>query len=741
MKFTKAAIVVPLLPVLLAAQGADIRGVVSDSTTGERMPYVNVVISGTTRGASSNQSGFYLIPKLPLGSYEIVASAIGYDAQAKRIVVEGLGPIIVNFRLVVQAVKMHEVVVSGRAKPELTEIYTSAHVLEKTDLKRVPIAGQEDVFRSIQVLPGIVSTSDVNAQFYVRGGAADQNLILLDGMKVHNPFHAFGLFSIFDPDILRSAEVYTGAFPADFGGRLSSVVNILSRDGNASSIAGRVNANFLSSKIQLEGPLSRSLQVIATGRKSLFSQTFKRFLKESAPLSFYDALVKVTYKDYESPDRLSAQMFVSGDDLKFPNENEPDYSWTNRAFAVELNKLFQDRLFVNVVLSGGNFEQVRDAKASESTTPASTSVQEVSLRVNATAYMESKSLYVFGFELNFPSLEYNFTNRFGEKKTLSSSFPDGSSWIRYQTTLGIVQVDGGLRVELGSLFRGRSFQTGFQPRLNLAVGVGSGWKAKVAYGRFSQEAVTVNNEDDLIPIFNAWIVVPDNLQAERADHFVVSFDGNLFPSLSTSVEGFYKNYHSLLSYNRDKVDPGDPDYVNARAASYGAEALVRFAHPILDFYLSYSLAFVKLDLNGFAYPPRYDRRHALNVLSSIHIAEDVNLSLRWEYGSGLPFTQNIGFYDRLTLGSVYPNGFFNETGMPYSLLGPKNGSRLPAYHRLDISLSYSTYLTKSFRSSIGLNIINAYGHKNVFYFDRNTGQQVSMLGFFPSASLLVEFVP
>ncbi|MEK6570410.1 MAG: TonB-dependent receptor, partial [Bacteroidota bacterium] len=399
---------------------------------GDRIPYANVSIVSLSKGAATNSKGFYLIPSVAPGSYEIAASAVGYVRQVKRVVVQGTKAITVNFLLPPEPVRLEEVVVTGRGKRELSEISTSVHVLEKADLRMVPVTVQEDILRSILILPGIVSTSDVNSQFYVRGGAADQNLILLDGMRIYNPFHAFGLFSIFDPDVVKTAEVYTGAFPADFGGRLSSVINIATRDGKSSGYAARSNLNFLSSKVQLEGPVAENVQVIATGRKSLFSDTFKKFLRQSVPLSFYDALMKLTLKNPNSQDRYSAQAFVSRDDLKSGKEEEPDYSWTNKTLGFETNTLLQDRLFVNTLVSAGEFKQMRDAKSSEGITPASTSVREFSVRANATYYTDSKDLYFFGFEFSFPNVEYDFVTRFGVPTKLESTVPQFSSWVRYQ---------------------------------------------------------------------------------------------------------------------------------------------------------------------------------------------------------------------------------------------------------------------------------------------------------------------
>ena len=730
-----------LLTLSTFAQALDIRGVVSDSASGELIPYANIIILNTSRGAATNAHGFYLIPSVPPGSYEIAASSVGYRPQVKPVVVTGTAAITVNFRLSQQPVEMHEVVTTGKAKTELLQVYPSAHVLEKAEMQMVPVTGQPDVFRSIQILPGIISTSDVNSQFYVRGGASDQNLILLDGMKIYNPFHAFGLFSIFDPDILKSAEVFTGGFPADYGGRLSSVINILSRDGNASSYAGHANLNFLSSKLQLEGPISQNLQLIATGRKSVFSETFKRFLNQTVPLSFYDALVKATFKRPDSQDKYSLQVFLSRDDLKSSDPDEPDYSWKSTSAAFQVNSLIQDRLFVNMVLSGSKFDQLRDPKASETISPSSTTVKEFTVRANATYYTDSKDLYFFGFEISFPTVEYKLVTRFGEQKTLTSTNPEIGSWARYLMQIGVLRADIGVRTEIASLLRGRSAKSALQPRLSLSLDLDGNWKWKATYGRFSQEIITVTNEDDVIPIFTPWIGVPDNLEAEQADHYVIGIDGNPMPNLSTTFNGYYKHYSSLVTYNRDKVDASEPDYINSTAGAYGAEALLRFSSNLVDLYAAYTLSWVKIDQHGFVYPPRYDRRHAANLLGSLHWITNLDVTLRWEFGSGLPFTQSLGFYDKLTLGDLYPNPFLTETGSPYTLYGPKNAARLPTYHRLDLNLSYRLDIFRSIRTAVGLNIINVYDRKNVFYFERKTGRRINMLGFFPSLNLTLELLP
>jgi len=731
-------IIVALMPVLAAAQGVDIRGVVSDSTTGERIPFASVTIQGINRGASSNLQGFYLIANVYPGRYEIRASSIGYETRTTTIEVRGNQPIVVYFQLPSKPVEFSEVMVTDVAKRALTEIHTSIHVLDQRDIRSVPATVQEDVFRSIRILPGIVSTSDVNTQFYVRGGAGDQNLILLDGMRIYNPYHAFGIFSIFDSDIIKTTEVYTGAFPPEFGGRLSSVVNMTTKDGKSNGVGGRANINFLSAKLLVEGPASGNLSWLVSGRKSLFSETFSKFLNKDLPLSFYDAFVKFTFQAGESQGKYSVQSFFSGDNLKSTNPNDPDYSWRTGATGFVASGLIQDRVYVTAVGFENSFVADRDPKSSKSVTPASTSIRETGVRANATIYTDTRDLFFFGFEFSFPNLDYTVVNNYGVTTVLKSSLVNAASWLRYQTAPSRLQADVGLFFDFGSLMAREGGIETLQPRINLSYGLFDNWKAKFSCGRFTQNIITVNNEDDVISIFDAWIQVPEELKAERSDHFVFGLEGNVLPSLSTNFQAYYKQYGSLVMYNRDKVDALDPDYIGGTGKAYGVEALIRYASEIVDIYAAYTVGWTRVTANGFTYYPRYDRRHNLNLLTVLHPGQGIDVILRWELGSGFPFTESLGYYDRLGLKDIFRGAYVGETGRPYAILGDKNTARLPAYHRLDASVTYR-FAIRPITGSLGVHVVNIYNRKNIFYFDRKTGQQTTMLPFFPTATMTVEF--
>lgn len=728
------------------AQGTDVRGIVSDSVTSQRIPFANVYVQNTTRGAATNTSGFYLIPNLPPGEYDVVASVIGYRRKVEHITVRAGTGIDLNFALAPTPVENAEVLVTAERKTELSEIKTSVHLLDRTETKRAPAIAQEDVFQSLKLLPGIVSTSDVSSRFYVRGGAGDQNLVLLDGMKIFDPFHALGIFSAFDPDIVQNVEVYTGAFPAGYGGRLSSVESITSRDGRSDRLAGRASLNFLSSKLQLEGPAIGGTTWMINGRKSLFAETFKRISNQDIPVSFYDLFSKFNAQ-FPGGSKLDFSMLLISDDLPLSQNSqgissskatEPDYHWRTTALSGSFSDLVGDRVFIQTTVYYSSYVANREPKSTGPIAPASNLVREHGLRTLATYYTDAKDLCLFGFDFGFPKIEYKLVNLSGSTVNISDTYVDGQAWLRYQVHSARWLADIGVHADFGSMVAGEQGLEGFQPRVLLTYEVAGNWKAKASLGIFSQRSITVNDEDDVMPIFDAWIKVPSNLKPEKASHLILGIEGNITESSSLSLETYYKHYSSLVVYNRDKILAGEPDYITGTGSAYGTELLFRSRFLGVDIYATYTLSWTKVDNRGFEYYPRYDRRHHINLLTSFQPLNRFDVSLRWEFGSGFPFTANVGYYDRLMLGNPLRSPFENETGIPYVGMGAKNGSRLPVYHRMDISATYRFALV-GIQGSVGGQIINLYDNRNVFTFDKSTGQQTDMLHFFPSATASLEF--
>jgi hypothetical protein len=721
----------------LHTQTADIYGVVSDSLTKQRIPFANITVVGTARGAASNNIGFYLIPKLPPGTYEVSASVIGFVRVVKTVTLRPGQSIEINFLLPPTAIESKEVLISGTRKSLALERSTSVHVLEKQDISMIPVTGQQDLLQALKILPGIVSTSDVSSRFYVRGGAGDQNLFFFDGIRVYYPFHALGIFSVFNPNVVDNVEVYTGAFPPGFGGRLSSVVNIMTRDGRADRISARTNVNLMSMEAQVEGPAIANSSWFLDVRKSFSSPTFSKIIGEDIPVSFFDGTCKMSIQP-SGVQKFNLTVLSSGDNLLSREPDQPDYSWRNTGISISGSDLPTERLFVQWQVYGSSYSATRDSRFSTRISPASTSVRHYGIRTSATVYTGPKDLYYFGFEFASPALDYSFFNRMGIHQDIQNNFFEASMWARYQADIGDLQIDAGLHAELAPLLEGGQASQEIQPRLNLNYLALGTWRVKASYGRFTQRMLTVGNEDDIISIFDAWIKVPSNLPPEQADHYVLGLSGSVTEEMSLSLEGYHKHYGSLVVYNQDKILPADPDYVQGKGNADGVELMLRSRSPLVDLYGAYSLSWVRIENEGLAYYPRYDRRHHVNLMAIVHALKGLNITLKWEYGSGFPFSETVGYFDRLTLDNALPGRFELETGPPYIMLGAKNAARLPGYHRLDASISYELSL-HGFEISVGADLLNLYDHKNIFYFDRTTGQRVNMLPFFPSATITVKY--
>ncbi|MFA6467870.1 MAG: TonB-dependent receptor [Bacteroidota bacterium] len=722
---------------LSIAQKTDIRGVVEDSTSGEKIPFATITVIGANRGVGTNSNGFYLIGGLSWGTYEITASSIGYISKVVKVRVLGKNPVSVDFQLLPRPVEVGEVVVIGGRKSELSEINTSTHVLGQQELQRIPAAAQGDLLRSLQILPGIVSSSDVTSKFYVRGGAGDQNLILFDGMKIYNPYHAFGIYSIFDPDIVRTAEVYTGSFPAGYGGRLSSVVNVQSQDGNTSGVHGNANINFISGKVMLEGPISGRNSWLISGRKSLFSDTFNKFLRNPPPISFYDLIAKANFgtEDYG---KYSGTLFMSNDDVVSSDAAEPDHRWNTNAFSFKVSDLIQDRVYFETVLYSSNFSITRDAKQSSIARSAESSINDFGIRTDLTIYTESSDLLFVGFDVSGISYKYNFELPSNVTMKLDDAAAEISAWFRYQLNSDKLKSDIGVHSDILSLLSGKDMTSSLQPRVNLSYRFFDEWRFKLSFGIFTQKLITISNEDDVISLFEAWIYIPSQNVPEKAIHYTAGIDGNLFAELSSSIQAYYKDFTSLVLYNKNKQFAWDPDYVNGTGQSYGVETLLRYKYDFMDLYLSYTIGWTSVSINDFTYAPRYDRRHSVNLLNITRLSDNFDISFRWEYGTGYAYSQTIGIYNRMTFSDIGRNTSIGEPGSPYTILGEKNAARLPAYHRLDLTLTYNVR-TDFLNGNCGINIVNVYNNKNILYYDRKTLQSISMLPFLPTAFLKVEF--
>ncbi len=726
--------------VIINAQSGTLRGFVTDSLSGEALPYSNILVEGTALGASADLRGNFTITGIPSNKeYTVRITYIGYSPKYIIVEIKTDQVTQVKVELSESALKFQEIEKIGEKVHRPNETDLGLQKLTIREIEMLPKGVETDIFRSLQFLPGVQSTGDVSARYYVRGGASNQNLVLLNGVPIYNPFHALGLFSIIDPEMINAVEFYKGGFTAEYGGRLSSVLNLITKDGNKNRYSGNGTLSFLTGKAAVEGPIPGGSFMI-TGRKSLFDKVLKRFINyKDAPFSFYDLSGKVNYasSDTKSLTKFSLQGFNSHDALTNDDPTKADYSWTNNLYGLywfqawENVPIYSETSFSVSSFDGAIIPNLSNAKERSNT------INDVTLKTDFTNVYESRDEIKIGYKLKSVKTDYNYENLQGNKSALSEKALQFSLYAKYRfLRFESFGADIGTRINLLSLTHQHA--PVFEPRINLTYAIFPWLMLKGAWGIYTQELITLTNENEIISLFEPWTIVPGYLQVPEAIHYVAGLEVNMANGFTFNTEVYYKDLKRTVELNPDKADDRDPDFVQASGESYGAEFMLKFKNNFIQFTSSYSLSWAYRNINGWISYPRYDSRNAINSSLILSFGSGWEASLSWFFNSGLPFTKIVGYYDKLYFDDLFysPGGLYGYY-QPYTLLGDPNLGRLPTYHRMDIGITkkFSIGFTKI---EVSGNILNVYDRKNIFYFERDTGKRVNMLPILPTASVRIE---
>jgi len=714
-----------------------LRGFVTDSTTGEPLPYCNIVLQEINSGTATDQRGYFFFPSLKTGRYTLIVSYVGYSSVVYDIKILSNAMAYVNVKLLPAAVALPELEKVGEKYNFRKNPDVSINRIFTRELESMPRGVETDLMRSLKLLPGVSSTGDITARYNVRGGASNQNLVLLNGIPVYSPFHALGLFSVVDPDMISVAEFYKTAFPVEYRGRLSSLLNIISRDGNKNRFGGIVSASFLSGKALFEGPIPDGSFMIS-GRKSYSNKILSKFLNDkNVPADFYDLSLNINYSNpqFLEDSKFTFTAFVSSDNLDNPDPLQEDFKWKNQLFGINYFQwVTGSPLFYHVNLFSSyfrgdvipNFSQTR-AKSNE--------INDVTLRAGFTYIFSNNDELTGGTEFATIRSDLKLENIRKSYSDISSQGTNISLYANYK--LGNIKnliAEGGSRFNFTRFANGTAGDFSFEPRVSLTLKIFPWISFKSAWGIYQQELTTISDENEIITVFEPWIITPSYLRPASAIHYVTGF--NITPSqvLSFDIEGYYKIIHDLKSVNERKYFADDPDLVAGNGESYGLEVLSVLKHQSISLNIAYSLSWAFKEIYGLRYFPRYDSRHNLNVLLEYNFGSGWSTSAAWYYNSGLPYTQAIGFYNKLYFNDLGNREFYFS---PYTILASKNLGRLPDYHRLDLSVS-KEFKISSFRFRADVSVINVYDRKNLFYYDRSTGKRVNMLPFLPTATLRAE---
>lgn len=754
----------------VSAQSAIIRGNIFDEGTGDPISFGTVQLTGPdglSKGTNTDVDGFYSFSNLPLGDYTLIASYVGFETLTVTVNIANANEIEYR-RLQMKeggGVQLQTATVSARRERARSDVAVSKVTFSAEQILSLPATGGEpDIAQYLTVLPGVVSSGDQGGQLYIRGGSPVQNKLLLDGMTIYNPFHSIGLFSVFETEAIRSADVYTGGFNAEYGGRISAIVDIKTREGNKKKFGGLVSASPFQAKVLAEGPIKKlnpktgsSISFLVTGKKSLLPETSKSLyeyavqdnffnLGEGSELTAADIGLPYNYQDIYGKismvggngSKLNAFGFNYTDDFNVPSLAALD--WTNSGGGISFN-IVPPRS--NVVIDGTISASTYDVALMErDESPRSSRVQNTTAMLNFT-YFGGQNVISYGFDYNGLNTNFTFVNPLGITFEQEDFTTELNAFAKFKRTMGNLILEPGFRVQYYASQNAISLEPRFGAKYNATKSL----RFKLAGGLYSQNLISTQNDLDIVNFFQGFLVGPEgdlnNQEGEVADdnlqkalHGIAGFEVDLNDNITLNIEGYYKGFNQLIELNRNKLSAADPDFIILDGEAYGGDISIEYRKGNLFMAGNYSLGYVTRDDGEQVYPTSFDRRHNINAYGNYVFGKDQawEFGFRYNFGSAFPFTQTVGFIEDPDFSDqpVLPNILTGNGDLGVLLSPERNGGRLSDFHRLDLNLKRKFEFGNTARLEITASVTNAYNRENIFYVDRITNERINQLPILPS---------
>lgn len=723
--------------IVFSQENGVLRGVIKDSLSLEVLPFANVLIKELGTGVSTNVRGYFVIPSISSGKkYSVQVSFVGYQSKTKSVLIESGKITELEILLNPTTIQMQAIEKIERIREEKNLPDIGKAVITPRELEVMPKGVETDILRSLTYMPGVQSTGDVSAKFNVRGGESNQNLILIDGVPIYYPFHSIGLFSVVDPDIVHNIDFYKGGFPADYGRAISSVLNITTKEGNKNRIQARMSASLLSAKAMVEGPLPEG-SFYLTARKSVSNEVLKKFVSNNdLPIDFYDASFKLNFSNpgFFNGTKFSLHGLFSEDNLNYDESFRPDYRWVNKIIGLNMFVVGEDPFFLDMNISFSNYLNKIDAKAS-TIKPKENELTDFTIQTNFTYVLDSKDEIGLGLDFKAITSKLYLENRFGFRADTGLERIGSNAHINYKfLRFSNIGIDLGVRLNLKNMNANGDIA---EPRINVNWIVQPQLSLKGAFGIYQQDLTTISDEREVLSLFDPVVIIPDYLPKPKAIHYLLGTSASLSENISIQVEGYYKNIITAPTLNELKTVFSEPDILEYKGESYGAEFQFKYTSLYFDLNTSYSLSWAFKEVNGYRYSPRYDSRHNLNTSLIIKLPGSWTLSTTWLYHSGFPFTQQVGYYEKINLDDLVMDYLLFNSLSPIVFFDQKNLMRLPDYHRLDLSLS-KKFDFSFMKLNLDISAINVYDRKNIFYFEQDSGKRVNMLPFLLTGTIKVE---
>jgi hypothetical protein len=514
-------------------------------------------------------------------------------------------------------------------------------------------------------------------------------------------------------------------------------MNIKTNDGNRYRYAGSANASFLTGKVSIEGPIPDG-SFLLTGRKSYFGEVMKNFLNnKTAPFDFYDLNMKLNYSNDEmlKNSKFSVKTLISNDNINYGDPKLADYSFRNDIFGIEYFQVWEKPLYSDISFSITNYHAGVNPNFSQAK-EQNNDVREFAWNNNFTFLFNSRDELGLGMQVRTFTSDLNYQNKLSNFITYSDFGANFDFYVKYKfLRFENFGLEAGVRISPVTLTVLPS-QLLF-PNVSLTYRIIPELAFKAAWGVYKQEIMAYTDDNDVVSIFEPYLIIPDYLSPSKAIHYMVGFDINISPFFTMQIESYYKSLLHIVDINQNKVFASDPDLISTNGESYGLEYSAKYSDEKLFTSVGYTLAWAFKGIDAVRYFPKYDSRHQIDLLAGWDFGGGWKASAVWTFNTGRPYTQSTGFYDKTYIENFWNQFLTLEPEKAYTLLDGRNSARLPIYHRLDMSLSKEFFLY-FMKMTVEANIINVYNRQNIFYFDRSTGERINMLPFLPTLSLRVD---
>lgn len=696
-------------------------GFITDASNGETLISANIILDGTLRGATSNLSGYYAISGIEPGTYTVRYSYIGFDTVTREVVLAAGESVRLDIELATTEEVLEALEVSADRITEGEQRSIGVSQIGVATIQQLPQVFEPDVFRSLQLLPGVAQSSDYSSGLYIRGGDPAQTLILLDRTKIYNPSHVFGFFSTFNTDAIKDVRLYKGGFPANYGGVLGSVLDIQNKDGNRRETHGKLSIGLLASRAFAEGPYSRGSWMVAVRRSTLEPILAALQSIDAVPRAFYfyDFNGKINL-DASQNDKLSLSFYTGSDYLRsaFTEGIEIKLRYGNRTVAGSWVHLWSNQFFSNVTLTTSWYESMPRATFSGTNFKQVNRVIETSIRADFEYYPGPKHdlsggiwTGIFNAPLTnfFDNREVFHTRNRVEHASfyLQDTYHPTESW----------SISAGLR----GTYYGYGSHFTLAPRFSLERQLGSDIRLQASAGRYYQFLTLITNE--VFSGFDFWLTSGEGVKPAYGDQFILGLKTNLSSGITLDTEAYYRTMRQLFVLDPFSTGLAGLEYSELFAfgegMARGAEIQLSRQEGRINGFIAYTLshtnrAYPRLNQDVFGesrvFVPRNDRLHDLNVVGQWRISRRWELGAVFTYASGQAYTRPEASY------TIHDLDFVNGLNQTDLLVSPGlNQSRLPAYHRLDLGVTWTGSLKRFADYTLQIQAINVYARSNTWF--------------------------